>query len=100
MSPISPDPNPISYLTLKNDNCDENSSISGAQKKISSLPLSEIEKVQELIKTHHRPHHEDHHEQKISYKLKIVLVMLIIGIAFLLFDTLSDRKIKRNAKAS
>jgi hypothetical protein len=25
--------------------------------------------------------------------------MLIIGIAFLLFDTLSDRKIKRHAKA-
>jgi hypothetical protein len=46
MSPMSPDPNPISYLNLKNDNFDENSSISGAQKKISSLPLSEIEKVQ------------------------------------------------------
>ena len=26
--------------------------------------------------------------------------MLIIGIAFLLFDTLSDRKIKRHAKAN
>lgn len=40
MSPVSPDPGHLSYLTLKNDNPDENSSVSGAQKKISSLPLS------------------------------------------------------------
>jgi len=40
MSPVSPDANHLSFLTLKNDNIDENSSVSGAQKKISSLPLS------------------------------------------------------------
>jgi hypothetical protein len=40
MSPVSPDLNHLSFLTLKNDNPDENSSVSGAHKKISSLPLS------------------------------------------------------------
>jgi len=47
-----------------------------------------------LIATHHKPkevHHDDH---SVSYKLKIVISLLLIGIGFLLYDTLSDRSSK------
>lgn len=84
-------------LTLNNAESRDEYGLSVVQKKQSSLPLSEIEKVKELIETHHRPE-ETPHFQHISLKLKTVIAMLVIGIAFLLFDTLSDRKIRRAAK--
>lgn len=31
----------------------------------------------------------------ISYKLKIVIIMVIVGITFLVYDTISDRSIRR-----
>jgi hypothetical protein len=51
--------------------------------------------------THHRPQVEEHHNQfYLSYKLKIVIVMFVIGIAFLVFDTFSDRKSYNSPKKS
>jgi len=47
------------------------------------------------LKTHHRTDDEGHKKSTFSYKLKIVLFMVIIGISFLLYDTLSDRSIKQ-----
>lgn len=35
----------------------------------------------------------------ISYKIKIVVVMVLVGLMFLLFDTLSDRKVKKAARS-
>lgn len=65
-------------------------------KKVSSLPQTEIEKVDLLLKTHHRTSETDKSKNKgISYKLKIVIFMFIIGISFLLYDTISDRSFKR-----
>jgi predicted alpha/beta superfamily hydrolase len=99
MSPASHEPNKMPFLGLQNlESHEENSSVSGTHKKISSLPLSEIEKVNELMATHHRPQASEHHEPYLSYKLKIVIAMFIIGIAFLLFDTFSDRKSYNNPK--
>jgi hypothetical protein len=71
----------------------------GINKKISSLPLSEIEKVNELMTTHYMIP-DDHHGFHISYKLKMVIVLLVIGILFLMFDTLSDRKYKKKQPLS
>jgi hypothetical protein len=85
-------------LTLNNAESRDEYGMSVVQKKQSSLPLSEIEKVKELIETHHRPEEETPHFHHVSLKLKTVIAMLAIGIAFLLFDTLSDRKIRRAAK--
>lgn len=42
-------------LTLNHAESRDEYGISVVQKKQSSLPLSEIEKVKELIETHHRP---------------------------------------------
>jgi Ca2+/Na+ antiporter len=81
------------------ESADSNYSAIGIHKKISSLPLSEIEKVNELMATHYRPQ-DDHHGFHISYKLKMVIILLVIGILFLLFDTLSDRKYKKKIALS
>lgn len=56
--------------------------------------MSDIDKVNELLTSHHvaDSHGESH---AISYKMKLVIIMLIIGGLFLLYDTLSDRKTRR-----
>jgi hypothetical protein len=72
--------------------------VSGLQRKQESLPLAEIERVKELMATHHRPAEAPPETHRLSYKLKIVIVMLVLGIFFLLYDTLSDRSIKRKAR--
>lgn len=89
MSPISPQV----YGKIA-DNQDDPSEMSGLHKKASSLPISEIEKVKELLDSHHRPHESPLYQ--LSYKLKIVFIMMIIGIAFLIVDTLRDRKSKKS----
>jgi hypothetical protein len=87
-----------SFQMFKLDSTDSYSAV-GNHKKISSLPLSEIEKVNELMTTHYIPL-DDHQGLHISYKLKMVIVLLVIGILFLLFDTLSDRKYKKKLPLS
>ena len=96
MSPLSPQDNGLANSKINHlESHEDIDTVSNVQKKISSLPMSEIDKVNELIATHHRPHEEAHGSTQLSYKLKIVLIMLIIGIAFLLVDTLSDRKSRK-----
>lgn len=81
-------------LTVK-ESQDELQSAKGLRKKASSLPLSEIEKVNELLATHHRPEEKGEEKETISYKLKIVIFMVVLGIIFLLYDTFADRSIRK-----
>lgn len=97
--PLSLSPLPIAELATpsyaKKDTFDEGQSIP-LLKKISSLPLSEIEKVNQLLVTHHRPE-EKAKEISLSYKLKIVVLMAIIGVIFMLYDTIGDRSLRHKA---
>ena len=59
------------------------------------MPLSEIEKVNELIATHLRIEEPHSEKQSMCYKLKIVFFMVILGVFFLLYDTIGDRSKRR-----
>lgn len=77
------------------ESMDELQSPQTLRKKVSSLPLSEIEKVNELIATHHRIEEPHSEKESMSYKLKIVFFMVILGVFFLLYDTIGDRSKRR-----
>lgn len=55
--------------------------------------------MNELLATHHREEESNEHSEGISYKLKIVFFMVILGIVFLLYDTIVDGS-KRRADLS
>lgn len=97
--PLSLSPLPMAELATpaytKKDTFDEGQSIP-LLKKISSLPLSEIEKVNQLLVTHYRLE-DKAKEVSLSYKLKIVILMTIIGVFFMLYDTIGDRSLRRKA---
>lgn len=56
--------------------------------------------VKELIESHH-PHDETAgHTTQLSLKLKAVIVLIVIGLLFLIVDTLADRRLKKLLKGN